>query len=285
VLAEVDRVLVESHEPRVPTAAHVDVAITMNGRWGAVLRIDARDGHGERQFEADTCGQIASAAALILAVAAENGAPPPAPAVVTEEVPAAVSARRATPEDARGVPPAGGSQIVAAVAGLVDDGTMPRAPAAGIEIALGGSLTFSKGRLRALAGLSLYPTQTTAAGSGGESAKVSLLAVSARACALIPRGRFEGGPCLGGEIESMNASGAGPAQVFQPATAHRAWGAVAGGVHASWNYSHLVAVFARAEGVFSLAQTRFVLTPDNSVVHEPARVVLRAGLGLELRFF
>jgi hypothetical protein len=46
-----------------------------------------------------------------------------------------------------------------------------------------------------------------------------------------------------------------------------------------------VAVFARAEGVFSLAQTRFVLTPDNSVVHEPARVVVRAGLGLELRFF
>jgi hypothetical protein len=285
VLAEVDRVLAGSHQARVPAAAHVDVATTVNGRWSAVLRINARDGQGERQFEADTCVEIASATALILAVAAENGAPPPAPAIVHEEAPAAVSEKRAMLEEARSVPPGRGSQVVAAVAGLVDGGTMPSAPAAGMEIALGGSLAFSKGYLRALAGLALYPTQTTAAGSTGESAKVSLLTVSIRACALIPRRRFEWGPCLGGEIESMNASGAGPAQTFQPGSAHRVWGAAVGGVHGSWNYSRLVAVFARAEGVFSLARTRFVLTPDNSPVHEPARVAGRAGVGIELRFF
>ncbi len=285
VLAEVDRVLAGSHETRVLTAAHVDVAATANGRWTAVLQIDSRDGQRRRQFDADTCVEIASATALILAVAVENGAPPPAPAIAREEAPAAVSERRAPPEAVRSIAPARASQVIAAVAGLVDDGTMPGAPATGMEIALGGSLAFSKGHLRALAGLAVYPTQTTPAGSAGESAKVSLLAVSARACALIPRDRFEWGPCLGGEIESMNASGAGPAQTFQPASAHRVWGAATGGVHGSWNYSRLVTVFARAEGVFSLARTRFVLTPDNSIVHEPARVAGRAALGIELRFF
>ena len=285
VLAEVDRVLAGSREARVPAAANVDVATTVNGRWSAVLRINSRDGQGERRFEADTCMEIASATALILAVTVENGAPPPAPAIAHEEEAAAVSERRAMPEAARSIAPARASQVVAAVAGLVDDGTMPGAPATGMEIALGGSLAFSKGHLRALAGLAFYPTEATAAGSAGESAKVSLMAVSARACALIPWGRFEWGPCLGGEIASMNASGAGPAQTFQPASAHRVWGAATGGVHAAWNYSRLVAVFARAEGVFSLARTRFVLTPDNSVVHEPARVAGRAAVGIELRFF
>jgi hypothetical protein len=285
VLAEVDRVLAGSQEARAPAAAHVDVAAMVNGRWSAVLQINARDGQGERRFEADTCVEIASATALILAVTLENGAPPPAPAVAREEAPAAVSERRAMPEAARTLAPARASQVVAAVAGLVDDGTMPGVPATGMEIALGGSLAFSKGHLRALAGLAVYPTQTTPAASAGESAKVSLLAVSARACALIPRDRFEWGPCLGGEIDSMSASGAGPAQTFQPASAHRVWGAATGGVNAAWNYSRLVAVFARAEGVFSLARTRFVLAPDNSVVHEPARVAGRAAFGIEFRFF
>jgi hypothetical protein len=286
VLAEVDRVLAGSRETRIPAAANADVAATVNGRWSAVLRINARDGQGERRFEADTCREIASATALILAVTVENGAPPPpAQALVHEEPPATVSVKRAMPEEARSVPPARVSQALAAVAGLIDDGAMPRAPAGGMELALGGRLAFSKGYLRALAGLAVYPTQTTATGSAGESAKISLLEVSVRACGLIPRGRFEWGPCLGGEIESMSASGAGPAQTFQPASAHRVWGAAVGGFHASWSTSRLVAVFARAEGIFSLARTRFVLTPDNAVVHEPARVAGRVGFGIELRFF
>lgn len=275
VLAEMAQVLAGARGERVHTMARADVVLLDSGLWSMRLSVDTGDAHSERQFKAETCAEAASAAALILAVSIEGDARvavPPGPAV----------AKRSEP--GRG-PSVWASQLIATAAGLVDAGMMPNAPAPGVEASLGWSLASSKLRLRALAGLATEAGQRAAIGSGAAGGHFSLVTVSARACSSIARGRFDAGPCLGGEFESMSASGVGPVATFQPTSAHRVWGAIVGGVIGAWTYSRAVAIFARGEAIFSLAETRFVLTPDNTAVHRPSRWAGRAAIGIELRFF
>jgi hypothetical protein len=280
VLAEVARALADSREEPVAVVAQVDIAILDNGRWRAVMVIEAREAHDRRQFEAATCAELASAAALIVAVSLEGGAARPA---------LASGAARAAPKAARGTepsrPPTGAWQFVAAVAGLIDAGTMPSVPAGGVELALGASHGISKVRLYALAGVEGYPAQTVPVGRNGERGRFSLGAVSARACASLVQGRFAWGPCLGAQIDVMGASGTGPSDSFQSGSVRSSWGAALGGAVASWSVASRASIFARTEAVFSLRQTRFVLSPSNAPVHEPGRVAGRAAIGVELRFF
>jgi hypothetical protein len=162
---------------------------------------------------------------------------------------------------------------------------MPGGLAAGGEAALGWNLRTPTWRLGALVGAGYFPARAAALAATGEGGRFSLLTLSLRACASAVRGRFEAGPCAGGELDRMSASGFGPAAWFEAANASAWWGAGLVGVTASWSVSPLLAVVARGEAVLTPAQQRFVRQPGAVLVHSPAQLAGRVALGIELRFF
>ena len=285
VLIEAARVLDAGRRDRVAVTAHVDVEQARTSRWRGLVSLDTGDGRSHRVFEAESCAAIASAAALIIAVTAEGATSarvaeeptarwlPPAPAVP------AVVERAATAR------PAPQSELSIAAAAVMDAGIMPDGPAGGGEVSLGIGLRTSGWRLRASAGGAYFPAQTTILAAGSAGGRFALLSLSLRACGLAVRGRFEAGPCLGGELNRMSGSGVGSSALFDAEEASGWWGAALAGAVASWRLSPLMALFARGEAVLTPAEPRFVLQPGTVVVHSPSRAAGRAALGIELRFF
>jgi hypothetical protein len=210
--------------------------------------------------------------ALIVAVAVEGGVPPLAPPVSPPKAPAAAPAE--------GGESAHASQLLVTAAGVIDDGTMPPV-AGGGEAALGWSYATSRGRVRALAGASYFPSGSKNL-PGREGGTFTLFDASARLCASIARGPFDIGPCLGGEIDRMSGTGFGP--TIQPLYKSAVWGSAVGTALASWSLSGLIAVFARADGIVPLAPPTFVYLPEGNV-HQPSLPAWRAAFGVELRFF
>jgi hypothetical protein len=293
VLIGVARVLDEGRRDRVAVTARVDVERTRPSRWRGLVSLDTADGRGDRVFEAESCAAVASAAALIIAVTAEGAAserapaeprpraPPPAPAAAPSP-PMVIQGARATAAPSR---PAPRSELMVAAAAVMDVGVMPDGPAGGGEVSLGIGLGRAGWRLRASIGGAYFPAQTTMLAAGGEGGRFALLSLSLRACGLAARGRFEAGPCLGGQLDRMSASGVGSSTLFDAEQASGWWGAGLAGAAASWRLSPLLALFARGEAVLTPAEPRFVLQPGTVVVHTPSRTAGRAALGIELRFF
>jgi hypothetical protein len=297
VIDEVARLLSVASDPPVSAAVRADVMRDETGRWRATLRVETRDAHGDRTLDAENCEAIASATALIVAVAVEGAAPaqierpaavasPPEAAAPHALPPAPTPAAPSRPSPA--APPR--SNFMASTAGVVDDATLP-ALAAGFEVTLGWVYGWSTWRARAMITGSSFPGQQTItvtdpSGEGGSF--FTLLAGSGRACASYARGRFDVGPCLGGEIDTMRATGVGAGATFKSFQASGTWGSALGSVIGSWSFARSVALFAHADGLVPLAPPTFVLVrqPSNAhtFVYRPS-VAMRIAVGVEMRFF
>jgi hypothetical protein len=276
VLDEVARLLAVSHGTRAHATARAEVTRDEQGRWHAALSVDARGAHGERTLDAEGCPAIASATALIIAVAVEGGMP-------QEQTPlAAASAMSAPAAAALPRPPA--SQLLVGAAGVLDTGMLPSL-APGGEATLGWGYQWSTWRIRALASAS-FLAEKTVTNSDGEGGLFAPIAVSARVCAAAVRGAFDVGPCLGGEFDSMRATGVArgaPASFVSLAETGR-WVSVLGSVLTSWSFSRHLAIFVRADGLVSSPPT-FGVQPGEIYVHRPSPVGARGALGVEVRFF
>jgi hypothetical protein len=292
VLAEIARLLSPSRNPRIPATATVHVEREQGARWRGALSLEARDSHSERTLETENCDAVAAAAALVIAIAVEGGVPPPPiePASLSPASPPKPQpADRPPPARVtEASPPPPTSQLVLSAAGVADVATMPSPPAPGAEVGVGWSPTFSFLRLRALGTASFYPAEGVTSAQSGEGGHFWLFAASARACAGIVRGSVDIGPCLGGEVALMSASGEGHGVPgFRSSDAVGLWGSALGGVLASWSLSRSLALFARADALLSLDQPSFVLVfpSRNDLVYRPSVWAGRGAFGLELRFF
>lgn len=286
VLAEVERMMAGTRTAPVPVAARVDVEGPDGGLWRAKLTIEARGGRNERQIEAITCGEITDVVAVIIAVAVDGGPTAVPPSSVAGSV---VGPAAAPGADEVGRASAAGSlsstsRLIATGAVLVDDGTMPDAPAPGVELALGWTGTAGRVRLRSLLGFGYFPTQRILEAETGRGGTFRQAAVSARLCGSLVRGRFDLGPCLGAEVERMTAVGLGPAGTFVSFTGSASWASATAGLAASWRFSRGVVLFVRAEGLVPFGRTAFVLEGGGGAVHRTSSVAGRAAFGLELRF-
>jgi hypothetical protein len=268
VEAKVEENLTRSGIVLVPVVAMVSVRGPTAGRWQASLLFQAGYTRAERQFEAESCDAIASAAALIITLWVEGGPDTP-PSTATAPAPEKLPI-------APGVDP-GPTRFVLMLNGLLDWGTMPDPPAGGMEAAGGPIWTFPGWRLRALGGLSFLPNRRTPLMDIVEQADFLQFDFSARGCATIVESRFEIGPCAGAALAIMHGSGT----ELNDSTQH--WFSLLASAVAAWSISPGVAVFARPEVLVPTGRRSFLNPPGNTVYKVPA-VAFRGALGLELRF-
>jgi hypothetical protein len=289
VVQEIERTLRGSTAPRVRTTARVDVTQDDHGRWHASLEVDTRGGQSARVLEAESCGAIASAAAVIVALAVEGGvAPAPLPPKPPPPEPPPPKPTAPSPPSPA-APPATtqGSQLLVGAAGVLDDATMPNL-APGAELTLGWAYRVSIWRLRLLASGEIFPVQNVsfAGRPGNEGGHFGLLAGAARACGGIVGHGFDLGPCVGAEVDEMSASGVG--SLTRKLTGSATWGAIVGSALASWSPWRPLAIVARLDGLLPVARPQFVIdnpTQGPTTVHQPSAAAMRVALGIELRFF
>ena len=292
VLADVKASLAESGDGQAPFVAAVTVREPARGLWHASLRVETRGGRIERQFEAESCEAIASAAALIVALSAERAdaaAPAPGPRDIPT-VAAGPQSRLPLPRDWRA------GQLSATVDLIADGGTMPDSPARGVEIAVGVSWTIPFWRLRALAGAGFFPAQHTAIlGTEGD---VRLLALSGRGCLTATPSVVELGACLGAELAVMNVTNASFVQnnsqrmFFAVNDGTQLWVSPLVAALVAWNISPRISVFGKAEVVVPTIQRTFLAVVPNPgtdpllwPIYVVPTVATRGALGVEVRFF
>ncbi len=287
VLSEIARVLGPSRQPRAPATARVQVTHDdPQAQWHATLSVDARNAQTERAFDAESCAAIVSATALIVAVAVEGRLPEAVPRPSQSAGSPPRPERTLTPPPQK---PSYPSQLEVALGGVIDSGTLPRV-AAGGELFAGWAKRGSQWRFRVLANGALFGAQR-AADRLGNGAHLGLLTGSAQGCASVIAGPVELGPCVGAEIEYMWAESGVGSSNFTFRQGGEAWPTVLGSLLGSLNFSRLVGVFARVDGVVRpvrpppLAVHAGTSPSGDPVYQPPGGVGFRAALGIEARFF
>jgi hypothetical protein len=299
VLAEIARVLGPA-SASVPFRARAVVVHDESGRYRGDLEVEARGVQSRRELVGETCDTIASAAALIVGIAIEGDAvlarahalgnalaPASAPSATSRAEAAAPPSTKEGPEHREGQPqrerPASGAMIVAA--GAMLDGTTMPSVAAGGELTLGWAYLAPRWRARVVAGGLFFPTQGKAANVQGEGGDFTLVGATARACLSLATARFDAGPCVGGELDHMDASGTGP--ILQQGEAGANWASFTGSALGAWHMSPAWDLLARFDVVVSGSQPQFIIAQPNMalVVHQPALATIRGVLGLEVHIF
>ena len=290
ILDEVERTLAGSLKNVAPVAAAVNVLAPAEGRWRAHLVIHSHGKRAERQFEAESCEALASATALIVGLAAEGAddtSPTRSAGAVQPPAFRADNAIAAAPAPGPATPGAAwnDSAPYVLVGGLLDRGTMPGGAAAGIEAAAGQSWTASTWRLRLAAAASFFPerdlpnTMTFDVPWG----RYWMVSFSGRACLTAVLSRFEIGPCIGGELAFMHATGIGG----PTATDTQYWASPLGSAVAALTVASRVVVFARTEVVFPTTRRSFVEVHDGGLMGDVYKIpahAFRGVVGVELRF-
>jgi hypothetical protein len=296
VLGEVVHVL--GHVPvGAPVQARAEVMRAESGRWQAQLALATTSAQSQRLLVAESCEAIASATALIVAVAIEGGVAPTSPAGgITQPKSPQTAHPDAHLNDGRApaAAPFFHSQLLVDAASVVDDGAMPSI-AGGVDLEIGWMGSWRAWRVRVLASAAAFPDQTKLADQPALAAKneggdFRLLEASARACSGVVFGFFDLGPCLGAELDSMDAWGTPSAASPGHTNSHTSaqWVSLSGSALAEWQFVRTLALFARVEGLVPLAHPRFVIGQPGAteaVVHHPSAVALRLALGLEVRIF
>lgn len=274
VLADIERNLTASGEGRAPFVAVVEVSELPNGIWRAHLRVEARGGRAERDFEAESCQAIASATALIVALAAQVGDS----GQTADPDGLFVLAGRDDRTAALDEPYWQRSPLGLMVSGLVDGGLMPKVPAFGMEVAAGPSWTAPGWRLRVLGGVGFFfPRSADVSDAYGEFWR---LAVSGRGCASAGA-LFEIGLCVGGELSAMHAHG--PLDSRLADDTHYWFSPVASGM-VSWNVRPRLAVFARSDVTVPVPRHDFNRDGGVTVAYTLPAVAVGGALGLEVHF-
>lgn len=265
VLAEIARTL--GHPPAgQATTVRADVTRDEEGLWHASVRIEAGPARSERTLDAATCPAVASAAALILAVAAEGGLPsepplPPEPARASRE-----QSAPAAPSPAP--PPPTSSKLLVDAGAVLDEKTMPSL-AGGAELAVGWRFATGTWRPRAFVRGAFFPAQSTfLANRPTEGGSFRLLTASGQACLEYATGRLEVGPCVGGELDSMSATGIGPGS----SSGSGAWVALLGSALGGWRLTRELAIVARVDAAVPLARPSFVAQTPGGAARAATRI-------------
>jgi hypothetical protein len=306
VVADVAQNLTSAGGAAMPFVAVVSVRGPADGHWQASVLFESRLTRAERQFDAESCDAIASAAALVIALWAEGGSdgsegsnestePPPVVSVAPPLVIAAPEAvAPSVPAIAASPPPEPGggdierSRFMLALNALVDRNTMPQLPASGFEIGAGRiwtapGWTFPSWSLRALGAASYFPMQLYNPPWNVRQAHFQLFDLSSRGCFTLGGGGFEIGPCVGAELAVMRATG----EVF--ADSNLVWLSILASAVVSWRATPSIALFARGEVAVPTARKSFYVVdaPGPAGTWEYYRVPSYAGrgaLGVELIF-
>ena len=238
----------------------------------------------ERSFSAANCEELTDSVALAIALALGSSAPAEPPAEPPEP------ATAATPPPA---PPAPGDDRASELPATSAATTGPRVavlgwlvadtgslPGAGLGVAAGAELSWSMLGLRAV-GLFLPPREGHVAGGDATSpgAELSLLAGSLLACVpLSDDGRaLQLLACAGWELGQLSGTGT---QVATPYESSTLWSAGRIDLGAGWLIPGSPLALELLVSVLApFARDEFILK-DIGVVHQPANVVARAGLGL-----
>src|SRR3982750_4507875 len=154
-------------------------------------------------------GRWRLAAAVAASVAAGRpGSAPLAAAETAAQPPNQAVAAAPAPETGQPASRWDGSRQFAVLGGVLDSGTMPGEPGAGIEAAAAQSWSATRWRLHVIAGATFFPQQDMGNPmlAGVPSGRYWMVSFSARGCLTTVLSRFEIGPCLGGEVAAMHAS-------------------------------------------------------------------------------
>ena len=286
VLAQIKRSLGSAPTAREQAVVEAHVSLGEHGRWNATLRTTTRAGSSERALEAESCAAIATAIALVSAVAVEGAeAPPPATAPPVSPPPTPSTPVPNPPHEHSSA--ALRSQLLLGADVAANEGVLPGLRFGG-ELAGGWGLRVAPYQLRALASASLFPSTTTGVpGRNGERGIFELWTATARACGTRAFGSIELGPCLGGEMDAMSASGQGTRKSL-PSTP--LWGSLVGSVLGAVDIGPAIALFVRVDGVLAPTTPTFVVEVQGAtggpiVVHQPASLTGRGAVGVEVRFF
>ncbi len=317
VLSDIQAIVGGSERVRHEVSAVATVGHE-GARWSAAVWIRTPDGAGMRSFEAGSCTALAHAVSLIVALAASerpvsdeapsgpsvdatkssggetSGAGPAeksAPAERPRSEMPSVHFGPPRPSGATGPQPsrakvAGHSRFAIAAGLRADSGMLPR-PSAGVGLSAAWLVLWPAWLVRAEAVGSYWPPRRqTAPGAPSEGGDFSLFTFGVRACIAARVGRFEVGPCAGGEVDAEWASAFG--ETTNPG-GHAAWGAISAEGSGSVSFSRgfllrldlgIAAPFARPDFVID------VPAPTSPIgLHRPASVAGRGFLGLEARFF
>jgi hypothetical protein len=200
---------------RPPSGKHITATIVVrtsaSDRWSLDLATILDGAAGHRTLDGDSCGSVASAAALILALmidpaAAERAVAEPAPPTPSPE-PAKPPVAAAPTIEAKAAPRAAapGPGFVRLFGGGVV--ALLPTPTLAAGLAAGARRGRLSAELSALVTEQGHAAATTPAGAGGD---LRLVVGGARACGVLGGRALVWQACLGGELERLSGAGAGP---------------------------------------------------------------------------
>ncbi len=261
--------------------AAVDEPRSRGAAWTVVLHTQPEDGAPwSRTLRAVSCAELARVTALVLALASERSEGEP----VSEAAPTAavdVPAPPPEPEEQRArddVPhhrAAPTTTVFVSAGALVDVGTLPSANAG---IGVGAGLRVRQ--LRFEAGARHHPASQTARDASGRGGEFSESAIAAQACVAWPMGDVAIGPCGGGELIAVGATGVG---VATPTARTVVLGGPTVGLGATWRFAQHWSLDAALRGLALVHRPAFALEPSGAV-HRPAAVVALTTLAVQLDF-
>jgi hypothetical protein len=225
---------------------------------------------------ASVAASRAGSAPLSAAESAPPAAQPPDNAIAA--APAPESAQTASTWD--------GSGQFLVLGGVLDSGTMPGDPGAGIEAAAAQTWNTTRSRFHVIAGATFFPQQDMGNPMlwGVPSGRYWMVSFSGRACLTTVRSRFEFGPCLGGEVAVMHAS---KLNGFPSTDSTQSWFSPVASVMTSVVVASRVVLFARGDVVVPTTRRSFLSDPSVGYfdVYKVPAVASRATVGVELRIF
>ncbi len=251
-------------EARVaPTSpdAGAPLEATPGASWRATLVITTSTGIAERVLAGGSCRAVADAATLVISMALSAAAHPPPPP---------------PPPVAPPPPPPPVSEPFVATSAMLDRGALP-------AVTEGAALSVGWRWPRAWLAIegALYRARSAdTAVDATVGARFGFASLSARACRSWARGAWSLSPCLDAGFTRTTGDGLGMINVAHAETTAVALG---GGLWLHWAVFRHIVPFFRLGTEVPLLRPRFSVE-DVGEVFRAAPVLLRGGLGLELRF-
>ncbi len=258
--------------------ANADVTVTRDaqGRYVATIAVrEARGDIGLRTLQESTCDVLADAVVTVLGLSLESPAAPPPPVVKPAPAPARIP--EAPLPNAASREPAAPADLHFAAGLLVsmDQGTLP-------AIAVGGGLEvawYPLPRLRIEASVLRWIGQSSSvtASSGGT---FDLTSGTLRAC-WSPLGEtFTFGPCVGLDVDHVDAAGYGASDLVDT---DATWWAPSIGALVRWQPLRRLAITGLADVAFPLTRPTFGIEGAGAI-YTPNVAAPRGQIAAEVRF-
>jgi hypothetical protein len=156
------------------------------------------------------------------------------------------------------------------------------------NVGLGGAFALTPGRWRLEVGAEYWLTQTItmppAPPNLSRGGKLDLFTVGIAGCyALVrdERTRIDLMPCTGAEVGLFEGSAFG---VSEPGSGATTWSAFKVGALGAWRVVGPLGLRLDLDAIVPFSRPTFVIGGVNGIVHRPAPLSGRAGVGVELRF-